>query len=139
MKITRCLAVLAGSTLLATSVLAQSQAACDCIAASPRVRQMMEDQRAVPPTMAPAVGGADYISGDQYVTGERMQGQLVVAPPRAREQIADQEDQTTAAIVLDNEPDTVGYHATCHGITASPRAHQMLKDQRPTVEIYEVR
>jgi hypothetical protein len=83
--------------------------------------------------MLPAMGG-----GGEFVAGESMRGELVVAPPRAREQMIEQ-DRERAAIIVDDEPEAVGYRATCHGITASPRVHQMLKDQRNTVEIYEVR
>lgn len=100
---------------------------------------MMEDQRAVPPTAVPAMGGAAYVAGGQYVTEEPIRGRLLAAPPRTREQMAEEEDQRTAAIVVDEQPETVGYRATCHGITASPRVHQMLKDRRQMVEIYEVR
>jgi len=89
---------------------------------------MIEDQKA----MLPAMGGGEV------VTGESLRGELVVAPPKAREQIVEQ-DRERAAIIMDDEPEAVGYRATCHGITVLLRVHQMLKDQRNTVEIYEVR
>ena len=131
MKMKNCLVMLTASAAVLISAgqsKAQSQLSCDCIAASPRVRQMMEDQKA----MLPAMGGGEFVAG------ESMRGELVVAPPRAREQIVGQ-DRERASIIVDNEPETVGYRATCHGITASPRVHQMLKDQRSMVEIYAVR
>lgn len=129
MKITRHLAILASLTVLGTSAMAQSQLSCDCIAASPRVRQMMQDQQAMLPPMG----------GGEFVEGETIRGQVVVAPPRAREQMMEEENQRTAAVIIDNEPERVGYRATCHGITASPKVHQMLKDRRQMVEIYEVK
>jgi hypothetical protein len=89
---------------------------------------MMEDQRA----LQPAMGGSEYVAGGS------IQGQLVVAPPRVREPMIQDQNQRTAAVLIENEPDHVGYHATCHGITASPRVHQMLKDQREMVSIYPV-
>jgi hypothetical protein len=79
------------------------------------------------------------MGGGEFVEGETIRGQLVAGPPRAREQMMDEENQRTAAVFIDTEPESVGYRATCHGITASPRVHEMLKDQRQIVEIYEVR
>jgi hypothetical protein len=90
---------------------------------------MMEDQHA----MLPPMGGGEFVEGGT------IRGQVVVAPPRARQQMMEEENQRTAAVFIDDEPDRVGYGATCHGITASPRVHEMLKDQREMVEIYEVR
>jgi len=132
MKITSSLAVLAVSALALTSAKAQSQLSgeCSCIAASPRVRQMMQDSCA----MYPAMGGSDYISGES-VQKHGTRGELVMRP---RAEVTET-GEPRASIIVDNEPDTVGYKATCHGITAPPRVQQMLKDQRTTVELAPVR
>ena len=134
MKITRSLAILAAWALVLASAKAQSQLSgdCSCISASPRVRQMMEDSCVLPP----AKGGSDYIQGET-VRKEGARGELVVSPRHVEHM--DRQDQPRAVIVVDNEPESIGYRATCHGITASPRVHQMLKDRRTMVEIYEMR
>jgi hypothetical protein len=84
----------------------------------------------------PPAGGGDYIQGETVRKGGT-KGELVMRSPRVQEK--DQESQPRAAIVVDEERDSVGYKATCHGITASPRTHQMLKDQRTTVDLYTIR
>jgi hypothetical protein len=131
MKITRPLAILALSMLALTSARAQSQLSgdCSCMAMSPRVRQMMDENR---PAFV-AMGGSDYIPGET-VRKDGTQGELVLQSPGI-----DTQGQPRAAIIVDNEPDHVGYRPTCHGITASPKVHTILKEQRSMVEIYEVR
>lgn len=134
MKITRPLAILALSMLALTSARAQEQLSgdCSCMAMSPRVRQMMEENC---PLMS-ARGGSDYIQGES-VRKDGTTGELVIRSPRI--QTTDTEVQPRAAIIVDNESDTVGYKPTCHGITASPKVQQMLKERRNYVEIYEAR
>jgi hypothetical protein len=134
MKITRPLAILALSTLALTSARAQSQLSgdCSCVAMSPRVRQMTEENC----PLFPAAGGSDYIQGET-VRKDGATGELVMRSPRA--EVTDTQDQPRAAIIVDNEANNVGYKPTCHGVTASPKVHQMLKERRNFVEIYETR
>src|SRR5690242_13395818 len=132
MKIVRSLAILAASTLVVTSVRAQSQLSgdCSCMAMSPRVRQMMEENCVV---FSPS-GGSDYIQGEA-VRKSGARGELVM--PSSRAQAADNEAQPRAAIIVDNESNNVGYKPTCHGITASPKVRQMVMERRRMVRIYE--
>jgi hypothetical protein len=134
MKITRPLAILAISMLALASAKAQSQLSgdCSCMAMSPRLRQQMEDSCPI----YPSAGGSDYIQGETVRKGGT-RGELVVRSPRI--EAIDKEVQPRAVIVVDEERESVGYKATCHGITASPRTHQMLKDQRATVDLYTIR
>src|SRR5690349_16591817 len=134
MKIARLLALLALSTLALTSARAQSQLSgdCSCVAMSPRERQMTEENC----PMFPAVGGSDYIPGET-IQKEGTTGVLVMRSPRS--EVTDTQGQPRAAIIVDNEPENVGYRATCHGVTASPKVHQMLKERRNYVEIYETK
>ncbi len=85
--------------------------------------------------MYPAMGGTDYIQGESSPK-QGTRGQLTMRPLRVEETDT---SQPKGAIIVDNERETVGYQATCHGITASPRTHQMLKDQRVSVDLYTVR
>jgi hypothetical protein len=92
---------------------------------------MMEENCPVPS----ARGGSDYIQGET-VQKEGTTGELVMRSPRME---ADMQPQPRAVIIVDNEPNNVGYKPTCHGITASPKVQEMLKERRNYVEIYEER
>jgi hypothetical protein len=125
MKIIHFLGMLAISALALTSAKAQSQLSgqCSCIAASPKVRQTMEERCA----MYSAMGGSEYIQGETIQNGK--QGETTVLPPR----IEATGTEPAVASPDDYEREPVGYHATCNGITASPRVHQMLEEQRTMV------
>ena len=81
-------------------------------------------------------GGSDYIQGEAVRNG-KARGELVMPSQRAR--VMDKHGQAGAAVIADNEPENVGYQPTCHGITASPKVQEMLKEHRHYIDIYDAK
>jgi len=77
--------------------------------------------------MYPPMGGTEYIQGETVQNGK--QGETVVQPPGREATVT----EPPVASPVDYEREPVGYQATRNGITASPRVHQMLEEQRTMV------
>jgi len=105
----------------AGQIKAQSQAVSDDgIAASPKVRQMLNERKA---------SGAT----PQQVTINQIVPQTKIA---ASPKVQQMRNERMPASVLQVGPETAGYRAKgSDGITASPKARAMLDEHRQTVEI----
>jgi len=96
----------------------------DGIAASPKLRQMLNEQKArtAMPAVEPQVntyqgGTSDNVAASPKVQEMRKEQKAVAAAPRAI-------------------PNIVGYRATGDdGVTASPKVRAMLDERRPSVEV----
>ena len=127
MKIINSLVILAGATLLLASA-GQSKAQYqpigdDGIAASPKVRQMLNERRAIPAAM----GGAE-------VPGYQIVGEAgIAASPKVRQMLNEEE---VAARTPASGAQAAGYKPTGDdGITASPKLRQILDEQKGAFEI----
>jgi len=96
----------------------------DGITASPKVRQMLNERpRAVPAQQVAA----------QRVTTYMVPPQTTIA---ASPKVSQMRNEMPRTYVSEVRMETVGYKATSSdGITASPKARQMLDERRLTVEI----
>lgn len=92
----------------------------DGIAASPKVRQMLNEQKA-------------RAAATQQVTINRIVPQTTIAAsPKVQQMLKEQMRAPGPQL----GPETAGYKATgSDGVTASPKVRQMLDEHRQTVEI----
>jgi hypothetical protein len=129
MKNTNHLVILAAVTLLLASTTpskAQYQAVGDDgIAASPKVRQMLNERKAAPITPGDAA---------QVVNSKPASEYKIVASPKVRQMLNEQAAFKAASTVTSTP--VVGYQAVGDdGIAASPKLREMLKERSPAIQI----
>ena len=109
----------------AGQIKAQSQAVGDDgIAASPKVRQMLNERKA-------------RHAAPEQVTIHQIAPQTTIA---ASPKVQQMRNERMPAPILQVVPKTAGYRATgSDGITASPKVRQMLDERRPEVQVAPLR
>lgn len=132
MKNSNRLLALAGASLLLAwpgQSMAQSQAVGDDgIAASPKVRQMLNERK--------ARSAATGTRSSAQVAGYKATGDDgITASPKLR-QMLDERKAAAAASATGSTAQVAGYKATGDdGIAASPKLRQMLDERRHVVEV----
>ena len=123
------LSTLGAASLFALAGTAQAQfkpAVDDGIAASPRLRQILDDRHWK--TAAPS----DHATAYHAATTDG-----IAASPKTRQNLA---DRGASGNVLPGRSQAVGYAATgSDGITASPKARQMLNERGANFQIAPVK
>lgn len=111
--------------LLAGNAQAQYKAVGDDgIAASPKVRQFLEEQKRV---------GTGSSASDRVVGYQAVGADGIAASPRVRQMLA---ERATARATSSEAGQSVGYAAVGKdGIAASPKARQMLNEKGATIQV----
>jgi hypothetical protein len=127
----------AGTITLANSASAQYPAVGDDgIAASPKVRQMLNERQAA---KAASLASANSTSVSVASAGYRATGDDgITASPKVRQMLAQQKPAVTATPSA--EVASAGYRATGpDGITASPKVRQQLDQRNATIMVAPVK
>src|SRR5947209_6634946 len=129
--------IVAGAALLfasASGSYAQSQLTGDNgTAASPKVRQMLEERKATRSAALNPMSASEVTSSTEPCC-TTSDGRQIAASPKVQQMLA--EHRVVKSATTGSSSEVAGYKATAEdGITASPKLRQMLNERQPAVQV----